>query len=493
MYEDYYGFTEKPFSLTPDPKYLYKSESHASAFELLQYAVRRREGFVVVTGDIGTGKTTLCRALLEQIDRKTFTALVLNPFLSEEDLLKLILQDFGVVSRDDVKRSRLAGVSKQDLIETLYDFLLSLLPLRASAVLIIDEAQNLPLPVLEQIRILSNLETDKEKLLQIVLVGQLNLRQLLRSPELRQLDQRVSIRYELKPLDRQEVAAYVAHRLTVAGSSAVSFLPKALDQVHRLSGGIPRLINLICDRALLAGYSARTNKITREMVDRAVDSLELRRPKARRFWLFGRVSMLLAGLLTGLFTAAAVPLLPRLLAAREPIARTAVASPVPARPIAAKTAETLRPREAAAISPERVALAPTLPGTTGETAAGRTSRRLPNQPFTILVASFPLGGSAAGVGPRAEGEIATMVRELESLGYPTYQADVDLGRRGAWRRVLVGAYADAADARRDEQRLRVMRDFADARMIAASIAASVDRASSVGGGAGAGAAQGSRR
>src|SRR6266566_4971771 len=119
MYEDYYGFTEKPFSLTPDPKYLYKSESHANAFELLQYAVRRREGFIVVSGDIGTGKTTLCRALLEEIDRKTFSALVLNPFLSEEDLLKLILQDFGVVSREDVKSGRLSGVSKQELIETI--------------------------------------------------------------------------------------------------------------------------------------------------------------------------------------------------------------------------------------------------------------------------------------------------------------------------------------------------------------------------------------
>src|SRR5205809_1192481 len=161
MYEEYYGFTEKPFSLTPDPKYLFKSESHANAFELLQYGVRRREGFVVVTGDIGTGKTTLCRALLEEIDRNTFTALVLNPFLSEEDLLKLILQDFGVVSRDDVKRGRLAGVSKQELIDALNRFLLSLVSLRASALLIIDEAQSLPHQVLEQIRILSNLETDK--------------------------------------------------------------------------------------------------------------------------------------------------------------------------------------------------------------------------------------------------------------------------------------------------------------------------------------------
>jgi general secretion pathway protein A len=256
MYEDYYGFVEKPFSLTPDPKYLYKSESHANAFELLQYAVRRREGFVVVTGDIGTGKTTLCRAVLEQLDRKTFTALILNPFLAEEDLLRLILQDFGVVSRDEIKRGRLAGVSKPELIETLNDFLLSLLPLRATAVLIIDEAQNLPRQVLEHIRILTNLETNKEKLLQIVLVGQMNLKDVLRSPELRQLDQRVSIRYSLKPLTKEETAAYVAHRLTIAGGgSAVSFTPKALHVVHRCTTGIPRLINLLCDRALLGAYS----------------------------------------------------------------------------------------------------------------------------------------------------------------------------------------------------------------------------------------------
>src|SRR5678815_1949741 len=279
MYEDYYGFTEKPFSLTPDPKYLYKSESHANAFDLLQYAIRRREGFVVITGDIGTGKTTLCRAVLEQLDRKTFTALVLNPFLSEEDLLRVILQDFGVVSREEIKRGRLVGVTKQELIETLNEFLLSLLPLGAGALLIIDEAQNLPRQVLEQIRILSNLETNREKLLQIVLVGQLNLKELLRAPELRQLDQRVSIRYELRPLTREETAAYVGHRLTIAGGGAVSFGSIALDYVYRYTNGIPRLINLVCDRALLGGYSARTSRITPDMVSAAAEGLSLQIPR----------------------------------------------------------------------------------------------------------------------------------------------------------------------------------------------------------------------
>src|SRR5258708_16575241 len=217
MYEHYYGFAEKPFSLTPDPKYLYKSASHANAFELLQFAIRRREGFVVITGDIGTGKTTLCRAILEQVDRKTFTALVLNPFLAEEDLLRLVLQEFGVVSREEIKRGRLARISKAALIETLNEFLLSLQRLGAQALLIIDEAQNLPLQVLEQIRILSNLGTATQKLLQIVLVGHSNLKDLLRRPELRQLEQRVSIRYDLKPPSPGETSAYIQHRLSVAG------------------------------------------------------------------------------------------------------------------------------------------------------------------------------------------------------------------------------------------------------------------------------------
>src|SRR5690242_14530028 len=276
MYEDYYGFTEKPFSLTPDPKYLFKSASHASAFDLLQYAIRRREGFVVITGDIGTGKTTLCRALLEQIDRKTFSALVLNPFLAEEDLLRLILQEFGVVSREEIKRGRLAAVTKQELIETLNEFLLSLQAIGAQALLIIDEAQNLPMQVLEQIRILSNLETEKEKLLQIVIVGQLNLKDLLRRADLRQLDQRVSIRYDLKPLTAEETAQYVQHRLSVAGGgAAVTFTPKSFARLHRYAAGIPRLINLLCDRALLSAYSAHTPRVVPAFVHSAAESLEL--------------------------------------------------------------------------------------------------------------------------------------------------------------------------------------------------------------------------
>lgn len=287
MYEDYYGFSEKPFSLTPDPKYLFRSESHASTFELLRYAIDRGEGFVVVTGEIGTGKTTLCRALLAEMDRKTCTALVLNPFLAEEDLLRLILQEFGLVSKDEHGVRSAAAMSKQALISTLNDFLLSLLPLGARAVVIIDEAQNLPLPVLEQIRILSNLETTKEKLLQIILVGQVNLEPLLRSAELRQLDQRVSIRARLEPLNPEECAAYIGHRLTIAAPARpVTFSRKALEEVHAYSGGIPRLINLICDRALVGAYAARVTRVEADMVATAADNLQLpRRQRKSRSWL----------------------------------------------------------------------------------------------------------------------------------------------------------------------------------------------------------------
>jgi general secretion pathway protein A len=276
MYESYYGFSEKPFSLTPDPKYVYRSESYANAIELLQYAIARREGFVVITGDRGTGKTTLCRALAEKVDRRTFTALVLNPFSSEEDLLRAILQDLGVVSRGE-EQAGTRKPTKQELVRTLHDFLLSLVPIGARAVLVVDEAQSLPLSILEQIRILSNFETDREKLLQIFLVGQLSLVPLLRSPELRQLDQRVSIRYQLKPLREEEVAGYVAHRLAVVNPAhGVVFSPTALRVVHDYTGGIPRLINRLCDRALVDGSSSQTTRIDEALIATAAEALDLK-------------------------------------------------------------------------------------------------------------------------------------------------------------------------------------------------------------------------
>lgn len=283
MYEDYYGFVQPPFSLTPDPRFLYRSESHDVALQQVWQAIRRKEGFIVLTGDIGTGKTTLCRTLLEQFDQTTFTALILNPFLSVEELLREILLSFGVVSKDALKSGRLATASKHELVRTLHDFLLSLVPLHGSAVLIIDEAQHLSTDVLEEIRVLSNLETNDQKLLQVVIVGQLNLLDILHKAELRQLDQRISIRCSLKPLTREEVEAYVTHRLWVArGSTSVTFTPKAFDLVHTVSGGVPRVINLVCDRALMVGCEKQTSRITEEHVVAAAAQLGQDIPKGTR-------------------------------------------------------------------------------------------------------------------------------------------------------------------------------------------------------------------
>jgi len=452
MYESYYGFTEKPFSLTPDPKYLYRSQSHADAFDLLQYAIRRREGFVVVTGDIGTGKTTLCRALLEQIDRTTFTALVLNPFLTEEDLLKRILQDFGVISREERKAGRLAGITKQELIDTLYDFLLSLIPLKASAVLIIDEAQNLPLPVLEQIRILSNLETDKEKLLQ--------------------LDQRVSIRCALKPLDKEAVSAYVAHRLTIAGGNAsVSFTPRALRQVHRLSSGIPRLINLICDRALLAGFSVRTNRITPDMIRHAAGSLDVQSPTAsgRRLAALAdvtrRAPLLAAAVVVLLSCALAVGATAYLYqrfassvgraVGRSTALRQAQGIPNPSGDdvLALPAGRSEAPRDDAVA--ERAA----------QSVRPGVVRRLPaDAALTILVSSFPLAEA------RTAADITAVTEWLEASGFRVFYSEVDLGSRGRWQRVLAGAYTDPLTARRDVDRLKAAAPQSDVHLVSAGVA-----------------------
>ena len=283
MYEQYYGFVQPPFTLTPDPRFLYRSESHEEAITLLQQAIRRKEGFIVLTGDIGTGKTTSCRALLEQLDASVFTSLILNPFLSVEELLREVLLDFGVVSREGVRSGRIATASKHELISTLHEFLLSLMPIHGSGVLIIDEAQHLSPQVLEQIRIISNLETNEQKLLQIVLVGQLNLLDVLAAAEMRQLDQRISIRATLKPLNREEVEAYIAHRLWVArGSTAVTFEPAALDRVHAYTGGVPRIINLLCDRSLMQSAQMRVNRLTPAIIAEGAASLGLKLPEQGR-------------------------------------------------------------------------------------------------------------------------------------------------------------------------------------------------------------------
>jgi general secretion pathway protein A len=262
MYEAHFGLHEKPFSLTPDPVYFYRSDSHGNALDVLRHGIRSRKGLMVVTGTSGTGKTTVCRTLLEELDRDTFAALVLNPYVSEEDLLLLMLQDFGVISREEVRRGRLAGVRPSELLRTLHDFLRSLVPLGARAILVIDEAQKLPNAAVEQVRRLAALEERGVPLLQIVLVGQLTLRDTLRPLEYRDLAARIAIRYRIRPLTMGETAAYVTHRLAIAGSrSSTTFATRALHDLHRVSRGNPRIINMLCDRALLAAYSVRAGAV----------------------------------------------------------------------------------------------------------------------------------------------------------------------------------------------------------------------------------------
>jgi general secretion pathway protein A len=273
-YEPYYGLKEKPFSLSADPRFLYKSRTHAQTFDDLRAGIRRREGLIVLTGEPGTGKTTLCRSVLETLDRKTFCTFVPDPFVSREDLLKMLLLDFGVMSVEDLKSGRLNGASRPELSYPLFDFLKSLVPLQAYAVLIIDEAQNLAPQLLEEIRILADLEAP-EKLLQLVLVGQPELRGKLKDSAMRQVDQRVSVRAELLPLDRDGVGEYIAHRLRVAGDGTdrVTFSDDAADVIHRGTRGNPRLINLVCDKSLHHGHAGRTFVIGPEIAARALAEL----------------------------------------------------------------------------------------------------------------------------------------------------------------------------------------------------------------------------
>ncbi len=292
MYEKFYGLKEPAFNLTPDPSFLFLNKRSKDALDQILYGIARREGFAVVVGDVGTGKTTLCWALLERLARKNIcTALIQNPMLSELEILKSILQDLGVRPdqfqssldleggndglRDVFDTDWMQGMTKKQLLDRLNMFLATRAEENAFTVLIVDEAQNIPLTLLEQLRLLSNLETAKKKLLQIIFVGQLELDQKLKSASLRQLNQRISVRFETKALSREDTELYVRHRIAVAGGAPrLRFGSGSFRAIWRCSKGYPRLINLICDRALLAGYNERSGVIIPKYVRRAALELQ---------------------------------------------------------------------------------------------------------------------------------------------------------------------------------------------------------------------------
>jgi type II secretory pathway predicted ATPase ExeA/cell division septation protein DedD len=269
---------EKPFSLSSDPRFFFKNSSHGATFDGLLSAIKRRDGILALTGEVGTGKTTLCRAVIQSLDRKTFAAFVRDPFLSREDLLKILLVDFGVLSTDDMRSGRLHNATRTELSYALEAFLTSLLPLQAFVVVILDEAQNLPVQLLEELRILADLEKG-QKLLQLVLVGQPELEMRLARHEMRQLAQRLTLRCELSPLGAADVGPYVVHRLKIAGNgSTLPFSDAALELLHSVSGGIPRVVNLLCDRALARMARAGARSVEAEHIVGAASDLRLHVP-----------------------------------------------------------------------------------------------------------------------------------------------------------------------------------------------------------------------
>lgn len=278
MYTSFFGLNEKPFSIAPDPRYLFMSERHTEALAHLIYGVREAGGFIQLTGEVGTGKTTLVRSLLQQIPETADVALILNPQISRNEFLSAICEELGVSlpgSANNIK----------DLTNALNAYLLENHSAGRRTILIVDEAQNLRVDVLEQVRLLTNLETNKQKLLQIILIGQPELREILSRNEMRQLSQRIMGRYHLEPLSREETQTYIDHRLKVAGAVSTIFTKAAKRELYRLSGGVPRMINIIADRAMLGAFTEESREITPALLRRAAREVFDDRHPIRSRWV----------------------------------------------------------------------------------------------------------------------------------------------------------------------------------------------------------------
>ncbi|MCW8894080.1 MAG: AAA family ATPase, partial [Deltaproteobacteria bacterium] len=278
MYIEYFGLNEKPFSIAPDPRYLYMSESHQEALAYLLYGLQTEGGFVLLTGEIGTGKTTLCKCMFQQAPAEINFAFIINPKVTALELLETVC--------DELLIKKTEHLSKKNMIDSINKYLLQINEQGQKTVIVIDEAQNLTGDVLEQLRLLTNLETSRHKLLQIILLGQPELRELIRKPELSQLSQRITARYHLGPLSKEDTALYILHRVNVAGGEKALFTAGAIQLIYRLTGGVPRLINLLCDRALLGAYTELEDQVTRRIVKQASkETFDLQLKSHKSWWL----------------------------------------------------------------------------------------------------------------------------------------------------------------------------------------------------------------
>ena len=288
MYEQFYGLNENPFSVTPNPNYVYLGENHREALAQLLYGVREKKGFIVITGEVGTGKTTLLHYLLNKMSETNHarTAFLFNPKLTVRDFIQYILRDLGLEATKG---------TKTDYLQILHQYLLDAYQKNENVVLIVDEAQGLNPELLEEIRLLSNFETSTSKLLQIVLVGQPELNKTLAQPGFRQLKQRINMRYHLHPLSFTETKAYVEKRLRVAGANQPIFTEDAIKEIYHKSGGVPRLINILCDNALLSGYALEKRMVNHELIKEAAADLKLG-SKFPKLWLWVILSACVIGM-----------------------------------------------------------------------------------------------------------------------------------------------------------------------------------------------------
>jgi len=422
MYTSFFGLSEKPFAITPDPRYLYLSERHAEALAHLLYGINESGGFIQLTGEVGTGKTTVVRTLLSRIPHHADVAVIMNPRITPVEFLLTICEELGIAVEDADR-----GSVKQ-MVDALNRRLLTAHAEGRRVIVIVDEAQNLSADVLEQVRLLTNLETPTQKLLQIILIGQPELRDLLDRTELRQLAQRITGRYHLNPLSREETKGYVRHRLRVAGASSEIFGASAVNEVHRLSSGIPRVINVTCDRALLGAYTREVRKVTAALVRRAAGEVYGRRFTPRWMgWLgAGAAAILVAAAAFGAWRTGYWPRPASSLHAGMPGAVHEPASPI--RPAAGS---------AGAAAPALPAAAPAA----GTTSAGATS--------TVATAPAPVSINALLNANAASTTDAAAYRRLLALWGTALANDRDpcaqaakaglacLDQRGSWAQVRV--------------------------------------------------------